>query len=236
MTLKMRPHIWRLAAAGLVLLLALMALTPGGRALAQRLLELGPFRFTGDETIVERTIAENPEQLVPAGQGGDPQGVTVPARQFKSAAEASVAAGFTVLYPTYLPESYRRDSNTPVKLLYNSQGIVADATADFTTLGYEEILSYRQIPYSPDPERDPFEIGIGDAQAQPITVNGGEGVFLEELNWGSRLDENGQPVAVPYNVMIWIQDVDGRPFQFWLYSSERLPLHEMLAIAESLAP
>lgn len=232
-----RPRVRRLAAfAALALIVLTLALTPAGRALAETLLELGPFRFTDDPTIVEETIEQNPERLTPSEDAAEREAVRVREKAFESAAEASTEAGFPVLYPEYVPDGYHVSGRGPVTVLYNSQGEPTQATGDFTTPEYEYILSYRQIPYTPDPERDPYDVGIGAAEVQPVTVNGGEGVFFKDLKWGSRLDEEGQPVAVPYNVLIWIQEIDGQQFEFWLYSGERLPQSEMLAVAESMAP
>lgn len=232
-----RPQVRRLAAfAALALIVLTLTFTPAGRALAEALLELGPFRFTDDPTIVEETIEENPESLMPSEDAGEREAVRVREKAFESAAEASAEAGFPVLYPEYIPDGYQVSGRGPLTVLYDSRGEPTQATADFTTPDYEYILSYRQIPYTPDPERDPYDVGIGAAEVQPVTVNGGEGVFFKDLQWGSRLDEEGQPVAVPYNVLIWMQEVDGRQFEFWLYSGERLPRSEMLAVAESMAP
>jgi hypothetical protein len=64
-------------------------------------------------------------------------------------------------------------------------------------------------------------------------VGDAAGVWLEEYYWGA-----GPPkTAVTYNVLIWLGTTpDGDSFLFWLGSEARLPLAEMLQIAESLAP
>lgn len=222
-----RAFPWRLAAAAaLLVLIVLLTLTPAGRALAKSILELGAFRFTDDPTIVEEMVAGDREL----------EGQPVRTQRFQPA-EASAEAGFTVLYPSYLPDGYRPEGDPPITLIYQSEGGVKEATAMFTRPGdSHNLISYRQIPYTPQLERDPFEVGIGAAEAITLTVNGDPGVFFKDLAWGTRLDENGEQVAVPYNVMIWIQLFEGEQFEFWLYSGERLPLEELRRVAESMVP
>jgi hypothetical protein len=226
MIVRNRAHVWRLAGAAAALaLLLFLILTPAGEALAE-LLSLGWYRFTNEPTLTEERIAEPVE---------DAGTVRLETQRFATAAEASGEAGFQVLAPTYAPEGYlAEEAARPVELVLSTEGAVRKAVVDY--MGKEgAYLAYEQVPYDPELEANPWDVGTGDAEPQPVTVNGADGVFFEGIVWGIRPDADGEPAPVHYNVLLWQQEVGGRPFMFWLQSSERLPLAELLRVAESLA-
>ena len=100
--------------------------------------------------------------------------------------------------------------------------------------GSGEILAFSHDFHS-DLSSDvpPFNFGTGQVEPQFVDIDGNEGVWLENFIWGSKRDKTGEPIPVPYNLLIWeITTEDGNTFQFWLGSEERLPLNEMLRIAE----
>jgi YD repeat-containing protein len=143
-TEEMRPMIayrnrtmMRAAAAAAVVLLiaAALLLTPAGRAIAQRLLEWGPFRLLDAPTDAETEPA--PDEVF-----------TGETQRFANAAEASDAAGFTVLYPQHIPAGYRA-ADQAIELTYNQQGQPGSINVLFEG---SEILFYSQTPYTPDPE------------------------------------------------------------------------------------
>jgi hypothetical protein len=217
-------HRFKLAAmiaAAAALLLVIVAVTPAGQIIADALLRVGPFTMTDDPSAVERTITATPDTVYSV------KTETVPV------AEASEQAGFTVLYPRYLPDGYNSDDSPTVDLIYNSAGEVSTVNRMWLSQPDEQILYYTQSRYTPDPNRSPFEFGIGDAEATPVTVGDDEGIWLEDFNWG--IEANNEPV--PYNVLIWQStQPNGETFLVWLGSEARLPLAEMRRIVGSLAP
>lgn len=227
MVVHNRGNLWRLAGAALVFaLLLLLVLTPAGEALAD-LLTLGWYRFTDDPTLAEENIDEPVDEA---------SVVRLQTRRFASASAASAEAGFMVLTPTYVPQGYLPEEVArPVGLLLSTEGTVQKASVGYLDAD-ADYLSYEQIPYDPELEETPIDMGTGDVEPQPVTINGAEGAFFEGIVWGTRPDEDGELEPVRYNVLLWQQQVEGQPFLFWLHSSERLPLAEMMRVAESLAP
>lgn len=227
MVVQNRGNLWRLVGAAVALvLLLLVVLTPAGEALAD-LLTLGWYRFTDDPTLAEEHIEEPVDSA---------RVVRLQTRRFASASAASAEADFTVLAPTYLPEGYLPErAGRPVELVLSSDGSVDHAQVDYLDedFGY---LGFEQVRYDRELEEAPIGMGTGDVEPQPVTINGAEGVFFDGIVWGSERDEDGELVPVRYNVLLWQQEVEGQSFLFWLHSSERLPLAELVRVAESLAP
>jgi len=212
-------------ASALTLILTIsLAFTPPGSALAQKILQFGLFIFTNDPTSAEQMLTATPEI------------VYTPLVKESDLSKASELAGFPVYYPAFLPEGYTTiNPNNPVEVLFNSSGTVlkADAMFEHTTSG--RILSFSQIRLDPADDVPPLDFGTGQVEPQFVYVGGNEGIWLQDFIWGTRFDENGNQVPVPYNLLIWeITTKDGYRFQFWLGSEERLPLNVMLKIAESL--
>jgi len=215
---------FKLAAVGAALaalLLVIVAVTPAGQIIAGSFLQFGPFTLTDAPSAAERTITATPSRIYPVRT------------ELVSLIEAAEQVDFTVLYPRDLPDAYTGGEAPTVTLIYNSAGRVSTVETMWFGRTDEQILYYTQTPYTPDPNRSPFELGIGDAEATPVTVGQAEGVWLENFNWG--VEANKTPA--PYNVLIWqLTTPGGETFLFWLGSQEQLPLDEMLQIAESMAP
>lgn len=221
-----RKQVLGWASALAFVMFAFIAFTPTGRALAQQILRFGLFIFTNGPTQVERYLTDTPEID------------SIPSVVRTDLAEASETAGFPVYYPTFLPEGYIPISPTTghsVEVLFNSSGDVIKVNAMFERAGEGEILSFSQIPLDFATDVPPFSFGTGQVELQVVHVDGNEGVWFENFIWGSRLDENGDPVTIPYNLLIWeMSTAEGYNFQFWLGSEERLPLDVMLQIADSV--
>lgn len=213
-------------ASALALILAIsLAFTPPGRALAQKILQFGLFIFTDEPTSAEQVLTATPEI------------VYTPLVKESDLSKVSELAGFPVYYPTYLPEGYAfSDPNNPVEILFNSLGSVLKVDEMFEQTTSGKILLFSQIHLDPTDGVPPLEFGTGQVEPQFVTVAGNEGIWLQDFVWGTGLDESGNPVPVPYNLLIWeITTEDGYRFQFWLGSEERLPLNVMLRVAKSIA-
>ena len=229
---------WRWAAAAAVILVLLGGLffTPAGKALAQLIIRIGPFDFTHDPTIVENVISSGePVTGVEAGPAGDAsEPVSVDTQHFATASQASEAAGWTVLAPESVPSNYVADRpEQPVELIYNSNGNATSAGVTYMTPDYAEVLQITQQHLPDDIESAP-PLGMGDAEPTAVSINGGDGLFMDGSYWGTRADEEGNLQPVRYNVLTWEQRIDGDRFMFWIFSSERLPLDTLLDVAESM--
>lgn len=205
---------------------ASMAFTPTGRALAQQILQFGLFIFTNKPTEAERYLTAT------ADTGYAPTVIQV------DLAGASAIAGMPVYYPTYLPEGYDSIFHSPgrqVNVLFNHSGDVTKVDTMFERAGSGEKLYFSQIPLYLPSDVPPFNFGTGQVEPQSVDIGGNAGVWLENFVWGSKLDKTGEPVPIPYNLLIWeFTTDDGRTLQFWLGSEERLPLATMVKIAESI--
>lgn len=208
---------------------AFLTFTSTGRVLAQQILQFGLFIFTNGPTQIEKQLTSTPES------SPIPSHIRTVRTEL---AQASEVAGFPIYYPSYLPEEYTpisRQPGRPVEVLFNSSGEVIKVEAMFERTRNGEILSFSQIPLDLSSDVSPFKFGTGQVEPQFVNVAGNEGVWLEDFTWGSKLDESGNSVPVPYNLLIWeITTENGDTFQFWLGSEERLPLDVMLRIADSV--
>lgn len=208
-------------AAVAALLFLVIAVTPAGQIIAETFLRFGPFTLTEAPSAAERTLTATPSAVQPVRT------------KMVALTEATEQADFTVLYPRYLPVEYRPPAPPMVELVYNRQGHVSSLEMMWFSQNEQQILYYTQSPYTPDPTRSPFELGIGDAEAAPVMVGDSPGVWLQDFSWG--IEANNRPV--PYNVLIWqLTWPTGETFLFWLGSEAQLPLEEMVQIAESMAP
>ena len=219
----------RLSFIMLIVIFALLTIhfTPVGQIIADALLlQFGPFMLTDQPSAIEKSINTTQESA---------QSLRT---EVIALTEASEIAGFTVLYPDFLPKAYIPKGTPTVDMVYNQQGDVSSVRIMLFHQDNQKILYYTQKPYIPNSQIDLIELGIGDAVAVPITLSNGEGVWLENLNWGIRRDtNNGDPILIPYNVLIWQSTLsNGETFLFWLGSEAQLPREEMLHIAESLSP
>ncbi len=222
--LSHRKQILGWASALAFIVFAFMAFTPTGRALAQHILQFSWFIFTNGPTGTEKYMTATRETS------------SAPLVVRADLVDAGAIAGFPVYYPTYLPEGYNpisRDPGSQVNILFNSSGAVIKVDTMLERTGSGEILAFSQIPLDLSSDVPPFNFGTGQVEPQFVDIDGNEGVWLENFIWGSKLDKTGEPIPVPYNLLIWeITTEDGNTFQFWLGSEERLPLNEMLRIAE----
>lgn len=214
------------ASALALVVFVFITFTPTGRALAQQILQFGLFIFTNEPTSTEKYLTATPETS------------SIPAVVRADLANAGAVAGFPVYYPTYLPKGYTpiaHDSDRFVNVLFNSSDVVIKVDAMFERVGSDEILYFSQISLDHPENILPLNFGTGQVEPQLVDIDGNEGVWLENFIWGSKLDESGNPIPVPYNLLIWeMTTKEGNTFQFWLGSEERLPLDEMLRIAKSI--
>ncbi len=226
--LFLRKQILGWASALVFVFFVFMVLTPPGRALAQQILEFGLFIFTNEPTKAEISMTVTPEVYY------TPSVVRV------DLVEANEIAGFPVYYPTYLPEGYTpisRDPNRQVEVMFNSMGKAIKVDAMFERVRSRELLSFVEIPLDSSENLSSINFGTGQVEPQFVDIGGNEGVWLENLIWGSKLDKNGMRVPIPYNLLIWEITLDDElTLQFWLGSEELLSLEVMLHIAESAIP
>jgi hypothetical protein len=219
------------AAAVVITLIGGLLLTPAGEALARLIIRIGPFDFTDDPTIVENVI--NSGEPVGGSESGEP--VTLDTQHFATAAQASEAAGWTVLAPEDIPAGYVASSpEQPVEVIFNSSGEPTSAGVTYVTPDFADVLQITQ-QHLPDDIGPAPPLGMGDAEPTAVSVNGGDGLFMDGAIWGTQTDEAGEVQPVRYNVLTWEQRMDGDRFVFWIFSSERLPLDTLLTVAASMA-
>jgi len=227
---------WAVAAAVIIALIGGLFLTPAGNAFAQWIIRIGPFDFTDDPTIVENVISSGEPITGVESEAGTDIGepVRVNTQHFPTASRASEAAGWTVLAPKFIPSDYVSDSpEHPVELIYNSSGAATSAGVTYMTPDFAEVLQITQ-QYLPDEIGSAPSLGMGDAEPTVVSVNDGDGLFMDGAYWGTHTDEDGEAQPVRYNVLTWEQRIDGDRFVFWIFSSERLPLETLLNVAESM--
>lgn len=216
---------WQAIAAGLVLVVLFLALTPTGRTWAQQILRIGVFIVTDEPSLAERWLdRSHPEDGIHSLRA-----VTT------SPDEASEIAGFSVYYPTYLPARYQPTSKPPIKILFDTQGEIRSAEAMFHRVDSGDILFFTQQLFPPDEELSLMPLDAGDARVEPATVGGSEALWLADYVWGTRPDETGELQPVEYNVLLWTMPAgSGARYYFWLGSEGKLSRAEMLRIAESM--
>lgn len=214
----------RLALLAAALLLAIVVLTPAGRALAQQILRLGIFRVTTDPSLAEQAVAQ-PELI---------EGASVSSTLRIDPARASKAAGFDVFYPSYLPADYRPVSEPAIELVLKANGEVRAAEALFVHDRDGSLLFIAQHPFPPDEQLSLHDFPVGDTAAEQIEVGSFTGLWLPEHPWGTRREGEGNLVPVDYNVLVWIQPAEKGTNYFWLGSEAGLSKAVMLRIATSM--
>ena len=213
---------WLMSAAAAVgvMLLLIIGLTPTGQIIANMFLQFGSFTLTDAPSAAEQHLTATPTPVYPVKTAA----VGLP--------EANGQPGFTIFFPGYLPDDYSSSTSPTVKLVYNRQEETSSIETMLVSRNGGHILYYTQIRYTPDPNRPPFDLDIGQAEATPVRVGEYEGVWLEDFNWGA----GSRKTPVAYNILIWLLTTPtGETFTFWLGSEEKLSLKEMLKIAESMS-
>jgi hypothetical protein len=210
-----------------VLATLMMFLTPTGRALAQKLLQIGIYFVTDEPTDAERWIDSLPEP-------GEVVTLTA-TRVYPGEVNTQSIAGFPVYYPTYLPDGYHPLSDPPIELVINSQGRVLSAEVMFVDESGDHLLYLKQYPINSEMESEDIPLEIGGAPAERVTVNGQEGLWLQDFAWGTVSEPDEGQQLEEFNLLLWIQPAEkGRELYFWLGSQERLPMAELVRVAESL--
>lgn len=208
-----------------VLLLVLALLTPAGRALAQQILQLGIFTITRQPSAAEQVIQD------PI----DPAEVHTVDTLAVEAEQASRLAGFEVYLPSYIPAGYQPADEPPITLLMNDEGQATGAEMMLIGANGGDVLFFSQQPFPPEEQLTAQNLGIGQAEVESVEVGGNRGLWLPDLVWGTRLDDQGLTQPVIYSVIIWVQpEADGSDHYFWLGSQARLSKDVMLRIANSV--
>lgn len=224
--------VWARAWMPLVLVFVLTTLmiflTPTGRALAQKLLQIGIYFVTDEPTDAERWI-DSPPKLRDV--------VTLTAtRVYPGEVNTQSIAGFPVYYPTYLPDGYHPFSDPPVELAMNSKGQVLSAEVMFVDESGDHVLYLKQYPINAEMETEDIPLEIGGAPAERVTVNGQEGLWLQDFAWGTVSEPDAGEVVEKYNLLVWTEPAEqGTELYYWLGSQEQLPMAELVRVAESLA-
>ena len=211
-----------------VLSMLMMLLTPTGRALAQKLLRIGIYFVTDEPTDAERWIESptEPRDVVPLETK----------RVYPGEGNTRSIAGFPVYFPTYLPEGYHPLTDPPIELVINSQGQIVSAEVMFVDQSGQHILYLKQYPIAEGDEVAKIPLESAGASVERVAVNGQDGLWLENFRWGTHADPEADSQLVEYNLLIWTQpDEQGTELYYWLGSQERLPMPELVRVAESLA-
>ncbi len=220
-----RPSLLRrlapqLAMAGLVvlLLLFLAGILPTGSAISDYILRVGPFNITTDPSAAEQAISSPPADVV------TPNVLTA------GLSDAAGVVEFPIFYPRYWPENYAPQEPPLIDMLADPQGEVSTVESTLFSHDREHILHFSQTIYEPDASARPFDLPIGDGQAEQVIIDLNDGLWLENYV----ADAGSNQESISSNTLIWQDSIaDEHTFLYRLSSEERLPLEEMQRIAES---
>ncbi|MCA0453823.1 MAG: DUF4367 domain-containing protein [Chloroflexi bacterium] len=135
-----------------------------------------------------------------------------------SVEQASALTGFRILIPAYLPPQYRSSSRD----VWQRNGMNS-VTVNYYNHKLDDGLSLYQTIYDLNNPLQTREFPVGDAPITDVRVRGYNGVWAEQVStW---------PLGAGINMLIWQEG----EFTFMM-QSQKLPLAEMLKIAESLVP
>lgn len=215
----------RLTAAALALFTLAVFTIPPLRTLAQEIIiTIGNLIITNAPTHTERQFAGEQFPTPNATQiaaGYSPIPVTLE--------EASQALGFTVYTPAYLPKGYGFGlayANPP------DDPIIAVTIYTHKTAENKFHPDTLTISQRRDEDKRTYELPVGQAAVEEVTVRGVRGIWIEAAVMGMQVPYGGTPddaYPVTYNILVWSDA------EFWFHlQATALPLDEMLKIAESL--
>jgi hypothetical protein len=226
-------------AAILVVLVAvsIVAATPQGRAWARGIFhQIGNFVITDEPSDAEKYVATL-QSGTPTSTANPDWNPELVVSGLLTVSQASTKAGFLVYGPLYIPDGYQMssrdvfisDSSTTVDTSFR---IELDPPLH-DGLQMAGIIAITQTLVSGNTQ--PWEKGVGDVPIVDVTVRGQPGVWLEQIPVTPFQNQEGQWDYARWNQLIWAE----AGYTFMIQTnmpSDRLPLAELLKIAESLAP
>ena len=208
----------------LVLVLTVMYIPPA-RVFAQEIIQrIGNLFITNQPTYAEQFETAINSATPSPSPSASPVVVDWRAPGLLSMDEATALAGFQVAdlsqIPDLLPVIYRfvttpepQNQYTRVTTTY-SNGI--------------QYLTFCQTVYQPD--ANPQTLPVGESPITQITVQGVDGLWIENLRLSTYVDENNQVDPQFANLLVW--EVSG--IEYSLQSTPGMPQDEMLEIANSM--
>lgn len=140
--------------------------------------------------------------------------------------EACSLAGFEVAEIKALPEGLAlvmRAFNPADEL-----NPLSHITSTFQSGGQTLVFSQAAL----DANAGTATLPVGESPVAAVTVQGVQGVWIENLRLSTYVDENQQVAPAYANLLIWERD----SFQFWLQSNPGFSLETMLQMANSVSP
>ena len=200
-----------------LLLVATLLFSPAVRTFAgDQLRQISAFLFRP----ASGTVSVGPQPTVPA-----PVASTI--QQADSPDQASELAGFTVLAPAYLPDSYSLQGSWSV---YHQENVIY-VVAAYAAENGRHFLIMNQTRFE---EEALFEQGYADNETvSDVMIGGHNGVFISGrlMAYPDRpaTTNDEQPDLVPTNWLIW--EVNGITYSLF---GDSLEQSELIRIAESL--
>jgi len=212
--------------SALVLLLALALLPPARAYAAELVLRIGRLFITREPTYAEQFEAK----INRAGPTGEPAASPSPlewqAPPLLSLADASAQAAFPAAEISFQP------SSLPMVARYvtlpGDEGLFTRVTTVYSDDQNNLVFSQTAYP----PEAPTQTLPVGESPAAEVALQGGEGVWIENLRLSTYVDENNRVAPRFASLLVWEKD----GFEYWLQATPGRPLPEMLAIAESIQP
>jgi hypothetical protein len=219
----------RRLAVGFSLAVLLFVLTflisPAARSYAQELiLRLGRLVLSS-----EPTYAEQYENKISSGlpkATAEPVPVEWQAPSLLTLDEASAQAGFPVSEITALPD----DMMIIARFVSLPEAGNPFTRVTTTRQSGATTLAFSQTAYEPDAESQ--LLPVGESLVAPVTVQGVEGLWIENLRLSTYVDENNRVAPQFASLLVWEKD----GFEYGLQSTPGLPLDEMLVLANSVKP
>ncbi len=212
-----RPSLRRLetVAAVLVLVFAATLTIPPLRALAQEVLaQVGFITLTNAQPEAVLALTATP---VSAGSGQAAPNLTLD--------QAETMFGAPIYVPSYLPTGYILTNTTALK------DQVSTSYSPDSDPSYPHTLWL--IQFKQGGSTSPY--AVGNTPIMDVKIGDLSGEWVENAPIGNRPTKNGGTETMPINLLTWKDDNK----VFWMESfsltdDQRLPLDEMLKIAESL--
>lgn len=213
-------------AASLALIAALFLALPPLRSFAQEIIrKIGTITITNEPNPAETRLNE----LLSGTPTPTPdfnQETWSYVLQEKTGAELAAAAGYPVYLPDYIPEGYEVIARQAI-------GSADAATSAFTLYRRVETSDFLQVRQTPSTGNsiDEWTLQAGTTPVVDVTVRGLPGVWLEDYPITVTKDVQEGWTLLGQNLLLW----EEAGFTF-VIASQKLPLDDLLHVAESLTP
>lgn len=208
----------------LVLVLTVLFIPPA-RVIAQEIIQrIGNLFITNQPTYAEKFETAINSATPSPSPSARPEVVDWQAPGLLSMDEAAAQAGFQVAYLSQIPDLFTvvyRFVSTP-----DPQNQYTQVTTTFSN-GIQN-LAFSQTVYQPD--AIPQTLPVGESPVTQITVQGVDGLWIENLRLSTYVDENNLVDPQFANLLVW--EVSG--MEYALQSTPGLSQAEMLEIANSM--